>query len=165
MMTSSMGWSYCGTIREALSSRPCRVLSCHPPHRFSRAWRLRTNRNLIKTQRPAPVVTADLSEVIGTLSRRLPLRIERLIGSGTWIDAALALLACNCRNGSCTGSPARRFAPTGWLANVCFRWLFASPLWNSYISGVRLLLFLNGCLPSSWVLAGCGWTNRVFRQP
>jgi hypothetical protein len=41
----------------------------------------------------APAVTADLiSEVIGKSSRRLPSRIERLIGSGAWTDAALALL-------------------------------------------------------------------------
>ena len=41
----------------------------------------------------APAATADLlSEVIGKPSRRLPLRIERLIQSGAWTDAALALL-------------------------------------------------------------------------
>lgn len=41
----------------------------------------------------APSVTADLiSEVIGTTGRRFPSRIERLIGSGAWTDAALALL-------------------------------------------------------------------------
>jgi hypothetical protein len=41
----------------------------------------------------APAVTADLmSEVVGTPSRRLPPRIERLIESGAWTDAALALL-------------------------------------------------------------------------
>ena len=41
----------------------------------------------------APAVTADLiSEVIGKPSRRLPARIERLIESGAWTDAALALL-------------------------------------------------------------------------
>jgi len=41
----------------------------------------------------APAVTADLmSEVAGKPSRRLPSRIERLIGSGAWTDAALALL-------------------------------------------------------------------------
>ena len=41
----------------------------------------------------APAVTGDLiSEVIGKTARRLPLRIERLIQSGAWIDAALALL-------------------------------------------------------------------------
>ena len=41
----------------------------------------------------APAVTADLiSEVIGTTGRRLPSRIERLIASGAWTDAALALL-------------------------------------------------------------------------
>jgi hypothetical protein len=41
----------------------------------------------------APAVTADLiSEVIGKPSRRLPLRIERLIECGAWTDAALALL-------------------------------------------------------------------------
>jgi hypothetical protein len=39
-------------------------------------------------------VTADLlSEIVGTTSRRLPVRIERLIESGAWTDAALALLA------------------------------------------------------------------------
>jgi hypothetical protein len=39
----------------------------------------------------APAVTAGLiSEV--TISRRLPARIERLIDSGAWTDAALALL-------------------------------------------------------------------------
>jgi hypothetical protein len=38
-------------------------------------------------------VTADLIlEVVGTPSRRLPPRIERLIESGAWTDAALALL-------------------------------------------------------------------------
>jgi hypothetical protein len=41
----------------------------------------------------ASAVTADLiSEVIGKASRRLPSRIERLIESGAWTDAALALL-------------------------------------------------------------------------
>jgi hypothetical protein len=41
----------------------------------------------------APAVTADLlSEIVGTPSRRLPARIERLIESGAWTDAALALL-------------------------------------------------------------------------
>ena len=41
----------------------------------------------------APAVTADLlSEVIGKAARRLPARIERLIESGAWTDAALALL-------------------------------------------------------------------------
>ena len=41
----------------------------------------------------APAVTADLvSELIGKPSRRLPGRIERLIESGAWADAALALL-------------------------------------------------------------------------
>ena len=41
----------------------------------------------------APAVTADLiSEVIGKPSRRLPLRIGRLIECGAWTDAALALL-------------------------------------------------------------------------
>ncbi len=41
----------------------------------------------------APGVTADLvSEVIGTTGRLLPVRIERLIGSGAWTDVALALL-------------------------------------------------------------------------
>jgi hypothetical protein len=43
--------------------------------------------------RDAPAVTADLiSEVIGTTARRLPARIEHLIRSGAWTDAALALL-------------------------------------------------------------------------
>jgi hypothetical protein len=41
----------------------------------------------------APGVTADLiSEAIGEPSRRLPVRIERLIESGAWTDTALALL-------------------------------------------------------------------------
>jgi hypothetical protein len=41
----------------------------------------------------APAVTADLiSEVIGNTPRRLPVRIEHLIQSGAWTDAALALL-------------------------------------------------------------------------
>jgi hypothetical protein len=41
----------------------------------------------------APAVTADLmSDVIGTTCRRLPARIERLIETGAWTDAALALL-------------------------------------------------------------------------
>jgi hypothetical protein len=41
----------------------------------------------------APAVTADLlSEVIGKPSRRFPARIQRLIESGAWTDAALALL-------------------------------------------------------------------------
>jgi hypothetical protein len=41
----------------------------------------------------APVVTADLlSEVVGNTSRRLPARVESLIESGAWTDAALALL-------------------------------------------------------------------------
>jgi hypothetical protein len=41
----------------------------------------------------APAATADLiSEVIGTAGRRFPSRIERLIDSGAWTDAALALL-------------------------------------------------------------------------
>jgi hypothetical protein len=43
--------------------------------------------------RDAPAVTADLmSEVIGKPLRHLPLRIERLIESGAWTDAGLALL-------------------------------------------------------------------------
>ncbi|HXO67330.1 MAG TPA: hypothetical protein VN838_00085, partial [Bradyrhizobium sp.] len=43
--------------------------------------------------RDAPAVTADLiADVIGKPSRRLPVRIERLIDSGAWTDAALALL-------------------------------------------------------------------------
>lgn len=43
--------------------------------------------------RGAPAVTTDLiSQVIGKPSRRLPGRIERLIDSGAWTDAALALL-------------------------------------------------------------------------
>lgn len=51
--------------------------------------------------RDAHAVTADLvAEVIGKTCRRLPpirptektARIERLIGSGAWIDAALALI-------------------------------------------------------------------------
>jgi hypothetical protein len=43
--------------------------------------------------RDAPAVTADLiSEVIGDPSRRLPVRIERLIEFAAWTDAALALL-------------------------------------------------------------------------
>jgi hypothetical protein len=38
-------------------------------------------------------VTADLiSEVVGNTSRRLLVRIERLIQSGAWTDVALALL-------------------------------------------------------------------------
>jgi hypothetical protein len=42
----------------------------------------------------APAVTADLmSEVVGTSSRRPSPRIARLIESGAWTDAALALLA------------------------------------------------------------------------
>jgi hypothetical protein len=49
---------------------------------------------LVDRLRDAPAVTADLlSEVIGRPSRRLPVRIERLIDSGAWTDAALALLA------------------------------------------------------------------------
>lgn len=41
----------------------------------------------------AHAVTADLiSEVIGETCRRLPARIERLIRSGAWTDAALALI-------------------------------------------------------------------------
>ena len=41
----------------------------------------------------APAVTADLmSEVVGTVSRRLPPRIERLIASAAWTDAVLALI-------------------------------------------------------------------------
>jgi hypothetical protein len=48
---------------------------------------------LVDRLRDAPAVTADLiSEVIGNSSRRLPSRIERLIGSGAWTDTALALL-------------------------------------------------------------------------
>jgi hypothetical protein len=48
---------------------------------------------LIYRLNDAPAVTADLmSEVSGKPSRRLPLRIERLIESGAWTDAALALL-------------------------------------------------------------------------
>jgi hypothetical protein len=43
--------------------------------------------------RDAPALTTDLvSEVVGTPSRRLAPRIERLIRSGAWTDAALALL-------------------------------------------------------------------------
>jgi hypothetical protein len=41
----------------------------------------------------APAVTASfISEVIGNSSRRFPSRIERLIDSGAWTDAALTLL-------------------------------------------------------------------------
>jgi hypothetical protein len=48
---------------------------------------------LVDRLHDAPAVTADLiSEVIGKPSRRLPGRIERLIESGAWTDAALALL-------------------------------------------------------------------------
>jgi hypothetical protein len=48
---------------------------------------------LVDRLHDAPAVTADLiSEVIGNPSRRLPVRIERLIESGAWTDAALALL-------------------------------------------------------------------------
>jgi hypothetical protein len=48
---------------------------------------------LVDRLRDAPAVTADLiSEVIGKPSRRLPARIEHLIESGAWTDAALALL-------------------------------------------------------------------------
>jgi hypothetical protein len=48
---------------------------------------------LVDRLHDAPAVTADLmSEVIGKLSRRLPVRIERLIETGAWTDAALALL-------------------------------------------------------------------------
>ena len=48
---------------------------------------------LVGRLRDAPAVSADLiSEVIGNPSRRLSVRIERLIESGAWTDAALALL-------------------------------------------------------------------------
>jgi hypothetical protein len=48
---------------------------------------------LVGRLRDAPAVTADLiSEVIGNPSRRHSVRIERLIESGAWTDAALALL-------------------------------------------------------------------------
>src|SRR5258707_7529883 len=48
---------------------------------------------LVDRLHDAPAVTAGLiSEVIGKPSRRLPVRIERLIDSGAWTDAALALL-------------------------------------------------------------------------
>ncbi len=48
---------------------------------------------LVDRLHDAPAVIADpLLEVIGTASRRLPARIERLIESGAWTDAALALL-------------------------------------------------------------------------
>jgi hypothetical protein len=48
---------------------------------------------LVDRLHDAPAVPADLiSEVIGKPSRRLPARIERLIQSGAWTDAALALL-------------------------------------------------------------------------
>ena len=48
---------------------------------------------LVDRLHDAPAVTADLiSQVIGKPSRRLPVRIERLIDSGAWTDAALALL-------------------------------------------------------------------------
>jgi hypothetical protein len=41
----------------------------------------------------APAVTADLvSDIIGETSRQLPPRLECLIKSGAWTDAALALL-------------------------------------------------------------------------
>jgi hypothetical protein len=41
----------------------------------------------------AAAVTAGLiSEVIGNTSRHLPVRIERMVESGAWTDAALALL-------------------------------------------------------------------------
>ena len=43
--------------------------------------------------RDAPAVTADLIwQVIGKPSRRVPVRIERLIEAGAWTDAVLALL-------------------------------------------------------------------------
>ena len=48
---------------------------------------------LVYRLRDAPAVSADLiSEVIGNSSRRLPVRIERLIESAAWTDATLALL-------------------------------------------------------------------------
>ena len=48
---------------------------------------------LVDRRHDAPAVTADLIlEIIGKPSRRLPARIERLIDSGAWTDAALALL-------------------------------------------------------------------------
>jgi hypothetical protein len=48
---------------------------------------------LVYCLRDAPAVSADLiSEAIGARSRRLPVRIERLIESAAWTDAALALL-------------------------------------------------------------------------
>jgi hypothetical protein len=48
---------------------------------------------LVDSLRDAPAVTAELiSEVIGTTSRGLPVRIGHLIKSGAWTDAALALL-------------------------------------------------------------------------
>ena len=43
--------------------------------------------------RDAPAVTADLmSEIIGGTCRRFPSHVERLVKSGAWTDAALALL-------------------------------------------------------------------------
>ena len=48
---------------------------------------------LVDRLRDAPAVTVDLiSELIGDASRLLPVRIERLIESAAWTDAALALL-------------------------------------------------------------------------
>ncbi|MEA2821676.1 MAG: hypothetical protein QOJ86_3680 [Bradyrhizobium sp.] len=48
---------------------------------------------LVYRLRDASAVSGDLiSEVIGTRSRRLPVRIKRLIESAAWTDAALALL-------------------------------------------------------------------------
>jgi hypothetical protein len=48
---------------------------------------------LVDRLRDVPAVSADLiSEVIGDPSRRLPVRIERLVESCAWTDAALALL-------------------------------------------------------------------------
>jgi hypothetical protein len=56
---------------------------------------------LVDRLHDAPAVIAGLlSEVIGKPSRRLPARIERLIESGAWTDAALALLELEFRGAS-----------------------------------------------------------------
>ena len=47
---------------------------------------------LVDRLRDAPAVTADLISEVAGASRRLPPRIARLIQSGGWTDAALALL-------------------------------------------------------------------------
>ena len=71
------------------------------PLMSARAWRSKTRRPKARSPDNADTVTADImSDVIGQACRRLPslgrseksVRLERLLQSGAWTDAALALI-------------------------------------------------------------------------